>query len=287
MTRAPIPGPWVDPEKIDMSPWSNQDGIVKFIEFPVRIPSMSHHAFHLYWQRHHSPHVMNATGFSQFMRKYTTAHVYPDNTPGLPANYSQDTPFEGAAEVWVNSLAELEAWLSHPLYSELIAPDEPRFIRQDGSVEIVLTREERIYRCAANLRETDLTKVSAIYTRRSDLPVGDFQSQLSALARSLAATGEVATRLCQFVISHRLCDPLPAGMPFAPIDAVAEFWFRSQADVPPFFASPLFVQAFGDPVSAMLIDGRARAIVTKVHVVHDEFSFQPTVMQPIEFDWSG
>jgi hypothetical protein len=71
------PGPWVDPERREAQPWLTHDGIVKFFEFPVRIPTMSHRAFHLYWQRHHSPNVMNVTGFAQFMRKYNSGHRFP------------------------------------------------------------------------------------------------------------------------------------------------------------------------------------------------------------------
>lgn len=95
------PGPLADYEAREQTPWSGNDGIVKFIEFPVRLPTMSRRAFHVYWMRHHSPHVMNVTPFSQFMRKYSTGHVYPEPVAGLPAHYRQTTPSEGAAEVWI------------------------------------------------------------------------------------------------------------------------------------------------------------------------------------------
>ena len=138
MTAFVNPGPWVDPERIDPEPWRTQDGIVKFLEFPVRLPAMSSRAFHLYWQKHHSANVMNITAFAQFMRKYNSGHRYPETPPGLPAHYDAGTPFEGAAEVWVNSLGEVGDWLGNPLYEQLIRPDELRFISQEGAVEILV-----------------------------------------------------------------------------------------------------------------------------------------------------
>ena len=81
---------------------------------------MSRRAFHLYWQRHHSPHVMNATPFSQFMRKYMTGHVYPEDIIGLPIHFARTPQFEGAGEVWINGVEEAAKWLSNPLYAELL-----------------------------------------------------------------------------------------------------------------------------------------------------------------------
>jgi len=68
------PGPWVDYEAVEAEVWKSQLGIIKLIEFPVRNPKMSRRAFHLYWQKHHSPHVMNLTSFAQFIRKYNSGH---------------------------------------------------------------------------------------------------------------------------------------------------------------------------------------------------------------------
>lgn len=68
--RPPLRGPWIDPENNETRLSQTHSGIVKFFEFPVRIPEISHRAFHLCWQRHHSPKVMNVTGFSQIKGRY-------------------------------------------------------------------------------------------------------------------------------------------------------------------------------------------------------------------------
>jgi hypothetical protein len=281
----PSPGPWVDPEHQYGSAWTATRGPVKFLEFPVRIPEMSHRAFHLYWQRHHSPHVMNATGFSQFMRKYSTAHVFPEPSAGLPPHYTQNTSFEGAAEVWLSGLEEVGKWLSHPIYAELIQPDEPRFIRQDGSVEVVITREEKVLPIDRDKAETGLVKVLAIYARRDGMGRSEFHERVSALARDLVARGPLGPKLVALTVSHRIVDPYPEWMPSTTIDAVAEFWFRSRTEVAAVFSDPKCAGGLGAAERNWLRNGQARALVTRVHVVHDEYSFQPTLMQPHSLCW--
>jgi hypothetical protein len=281
-----LPGPWVDHEKKVVEPWLNNDGIVKFIEFPVRIPAMSHRAFHLYWQRHHSPNVMNVTAFSQFMRKYNTSHVYPDKVPGLPGHYRQTTAFEGAAEVWINSLDDVEGWLAHPLYAELIQPDEPRFIRQDGSMEIVVVKEENLYVPDADMTETGLAKLYLLLKRKFGLDHDEFHAAISAHLESILGHASLRSLLRKLVLSHKLREPLPAGIPFADIDAVAELWFFSPKHIAPFFADAAYMSVV-QPLEATVIDVTAvRALVAKMLVVHDEFSFQSSTMQPLSFDWS-
>ena len=283
----PSPGPWTDPDARDGAAWTATRGPIKFLEFPVRIPAMSRRAFHLYWQRHHSPHVMNVTGFSQFMRKYSTAHVYPGPSAGLPAGYTQDTPFEGAGEVWLSDLDEAGRWLSHPLYAELIQPDEPRFLLQDGSGEVVITREEKVLPIEQDRRETGLVKVLVIHARRDGMSRSEFHERVSASAADLVRADALRRRLVALTVSHRIADPYPEWMPSTAIDAVAEFWFTSREEMAAFFSDPQFTAVYGAAERQWLRGGRARAVVTRVHVVHDEYSFQPTLMQPLSFDWEG
>ncbi|MCZ8130295.1 MAG: EthD domain-containing protein [Steroidobacteraceae bacterium] len=286
MSQAPSPGPWVDPEIVDPRPWACHEGIVKFIEFPVRLPAMSRRAFHLYWQRHHSPHVMNATGFAQFMRKYVTTHAFPEALSGLPPHYRQVAAFEGAAEVWIASLREVFSWLSHPLYAELIQPDEPRFIDAAGGVEVILAREQRLFRAETDLEETDLVKVHALYRRRPELTPPEFHERLASIGSVLVAESSLRRHLRQFVISHRLCDPYPEELPPPPVDAVAEFWFEGRAQARAFFGEPAFAEVYGRVEQALAAGGEVRAVESKAHVVHDEYSFQSTVVQPRSFGWS-
>jgi len=282
-----LPGPWVNPEPREDRPWSSHSGIVKFFEFPVRIDAMSRRAFHLYWQRHHSPNVMNVTGFSQFMRKYNSSHIFPDLCPELPSHYSQNHPFEGAAEVWINRWEEVSDWLGHPLYAELVQPDEPRFIAQDGRSAILVTKEERVYEPDPDMTENGKVKAYIMFGCRSGLERNAFHQSLSDHARMILAQPGLQPRLLKLVVSHRLADPNPIeGLPDTDVDGVLELWFDTRRDMAAFFADPAYAAIIAPHEEEFADEQTLRALAARMRVVHDEFSFQPSTMQPLPFSWS-
>ena len=74
-------------------------------------------------------------------------------------------------------------------------------------------------------------------------------------------------------------------MPEADIDAVVELWFEDRLQLRRFFQEPVLSDL--SQWENLTLDGTpARAVVAKMKVVHDEFSFQPSVTQPLPFDWS-
>lgn len=286
MALSCLPGPWVNPEIKEDSPWTNVNGIVKFFEFPVRIPEMSRRAFHLYWQRHHSPNVMNVTGFAQFMRKYNSGHII-DAEPHLPAHYDQDHSFEGAAEVWLNRWQEVSDWLGHPLYAELVQPDEPRFIAQDGRSAILVTKEERLYEPISDMIENGKIKAYILFGRRPGLERERFHQALSDHAKAILGEPSLKSKLLKLVVSHRLPDPNPIdGLPETDIDGVLELWFETLADMATFFDEQSYRNSVAPREAEFANTQTIRALVAKMRVVHDEFSFQPSTMQPLPFDWS-
>lgn len=279
------PGPWVDHETGEEQPWTNNDGMVKFIEFPVRIEAMSHRAFHLYWTRHHSPHVMNATPFSQYIRKYSTGHVYQEPVAGLPDHYRHDTPFEGAAEIWINSLGEVGDWMGHPIYAELIQPDELRFIRQDGSVEVIIAKEERLYEPQRDMTETGTTKLYLLVSKRPGMDHDAFHEAASAYGKLILQRSALRSMLRKLTVSHKLREPALEGFVPADVDAVFELWFRSREDIATFYADESFDEPLRRHEKQCFDAARIRAVVGKMLVIHDELSFQPSTMQPLALNW--
>ena len=287
MNSSFLPGPWVDPEPQEERPWLSQTGIVKFFEFPVRIDAMSRRAFHLYWQRHHSPNVMNVTGFAQFMRKYNSGHIFPEHCEELPLHYSQDHPFEGAAEVWINRWQEVGDWLGHPLYAELVQPDEPRFIAQDGRSAILVTKEERIYEPDLDMFENGKVKAYLLFGCRPGRQRAEFHQSLSDHSKLIVAQSSLRSKLLKLVVSHRLPDPNPIdGLPDTDVDGVVELWFESRKGMAAFFADPAYSEVIVPREADFANTETLRALGARMRVVHDEFSFQPSTMQPLPFAWS-
>lgn len=282
----PNPGPWVNPELQEEAPWKTRDGIVKFIEFPVPMPGMSPRAFHLYWQKHHSPNVMNITSFAQFMRKYNSGHKYPNDPLKLPARYNQSTPFEGVAEVWLNSINEVGDWFSNPNYPQLIQPDEARFISQNGDVQVIVTKEERLYEPELDMVESLKSKVYLIFRRPDGADYDAFHGAASEHAKLILEQAPLKGRLRKLVLSHKLREPLPLeGFQMSDIDAVLELWFDDLDEAKAFFEEPAYSGVVVENETKVFADG-ARGLVARMRVVHDEFSFQPSTTQPMPFSWT-
>ena len=279
------PGPWVNPEDVEAEPWTTQNGPIKFVEFPVRNSEMSRRSFQLYWQKHHSPHVMNLTAFAQFIRKYNSAHVYPLATKGLPTHYRQNTPFEGASELWLDSLDEVSRWFGQPIYEELIHPDEQRFLSQEGLGEFILAKEERLYEPDPDMAENLKTKVYVLVNRLTGQNYDDFHAAASKHGQLILEQVSLKEHLDKLTISHKLSDPYPEGFELADIDAVIEFMFNDVATAQKFFAEREYVTTILPSEKENFDLSNTRVVVAKMRVVHDEFSFQPSVTQPMPFNW--
>ena len=274
------PGPWISYEKTESEPWRTQAGIVKFFEFVVPIEGMSPRSFHIYWQKHHSPHVMNITEFSQFMKKYNTGHMLRMDQAVMPPAITQDHAFVGAAEVWLSSLSDVSVWLGKSVYEDLIQPDEPRFIAQDGSAEIMVGKEQRVLEASADMPEQNLPKLYLLVGKASSSSEEDFHSGVARAAEALIAVPEARAMLHQVVVTHKLMGDLPDGLGGGSIDAVMELWFADMESAAKLIASEAFIDCVG---SLSVAEKPMRAFLARMHVVHDEFSFQPSVTQPIYF----
>jgi hypothetical protein len=277
------PGPLAERDEAPQ-PWRRRDGVVKFLEFPVRKPGMTHRAFHLYWQRHHSPHVMNVTGFSRHMRKYVSAHGYDGPVSGLPQRYRQDAPFDGASEVWINGLEEVSSWLGHPQYAELIQPDEARFLCQSGRGRVLLVREETVLDVMQDAPESGLVRVYLQLEARPGVARDTVHAACSAFARTLA-TGSLNERPRQVLVNHRIEEPLPIELPAPGVDVVLALGFTRQDHATSFLAHPDIESGWAGLREIVTDVDAIPALMARVCVVYDEFSFQATMTQPKSFSW--
>lgn len=263
------------------TPWRQRDRVVKFVEFPVRRDGLSHRDFHLYWQRHHSPMVMNASGFSRHIRKYVSAHGHELPVSGLPARFRQATGFDGASELWINALEEVPVWLSHPLYQELIQPDEIRFLDQSGKGRVMLSAEQRVFDGDPDLHETGLVRLYVLLAMGQGARE-DFNAAVSMLGSRLLAAG--SRYLAGIAINHRLDDPLPLELPAPGFDAVVTLTTPTVQALVSMLNLPAMERIWKDaPIPK---PDELPALVTTLCAVHDEFSFQPTTTCPHAFSWS-
>jgi uncharacterized protein (TIGR02118 family) len=100
--------------------------VVKLVGCLRRKPGMSTAEFHCYWKDVHGPLVQSVTEFSRYVRKYGQGHSVADRVPGFPP--PAFTPFDGVAELWFDSVADIGKAFAEPRYLEIIRPDELKFL---------------------------------------------------------------------------------------------------------------------------------------------------------------
>lgn len=106
--------------------------LLKRISFIKRKAGMSREAFSRYWKDVHGPLAGKLPG----LRRYVQCHA-------VPAADGSETTYDGAAELWFDSLADLHYALASPEYRDAAQPDAANFVDPD-SVVTLLTEEYRM-----------------------------------------------------------------------------------------------------------------------------------------------
>jgi uncharacterized protein (TIGR02118 family) len=99
--------------------------MIKLVACLRRKPGVSVNDFHSYWKDTHGPLVKGVPQFFRYVRKYVQGHTLNDPVPGFPP---QAAPFDGVAELWFDSVADISKAFAEPRYMEIIRPDEQKFL---------------------------------------------------------------------------------------------------------------------------------------------------------------
>ena len=96
--------------------------MVKLFAFIRRNPDMSTEEFLDHWRNRHGPLIAGTPELARHIVRY---EQHPRHRPdGLSGTGGID----GVAVQWFDRIDDFEAFISEPAYSELIAPDERRFL---------------------------------------------------------------------------------------------------------------------------------------------------------------
>lgn len=111
--------------------------MIKLIVAVRKRPDMSVEAFQDHWRTRHAELVRNSPATAKYIRKYVQCHTMLDQ-------YGKgEVAFDGTAELWFDSVADMEAFYSDPDYLSHVQPDEARFADMSKTVFFV-TEEELV-----------------------------------------------------------------------------------------------------------------------------------------------
>jgi uncharacterized protein (TIGR02118 family) len=113
--------------------------MVKLIVCAKRKLGTSHEEFARYWRENHGPLVKSVPEFIRHVRRYVQCHIVSNSAPlGASSDY------DGVAELWFDSVDELNEAFNEPRYLEIIRADELKFADLFNCVSLV-TEEVPIY----------------------------------------------------------------------------------------------------------------------------------------------
>ncbi|MGO9452044.1 MAG: EthD domain-containing protein [Candidatus Binataceae bacterium] len=92
--------------------------------------------FHNYWKNVHAPFVQTIPEFTRYVRKYVQSHATADQT-SVPGTNSAP-PFDGLAEIWFDSIADMRKAFSEPRYMADIRPDELKFLDLPNCLNLIV-----------------------------------------------------------------------------------------------------------------------------------------------------
>ena len=109
---------------------------VKLVVLMRRRPGMTRQEFIDYHRDSHANTFMADPTISRLCRGYVLSHPVVSGVDGL-----DDSPFDGVAEVWFDTVDDLREAFSSETYLANVRPDELTFIDVEHSVDFVT--EER------------------------------------------------------------------------------------------------------------------------------------------------
>lgn len=105
--------------------------MIKLIFCVRRRPGMTREAFHDYWFRNHGPLVKRHAA-TLGIKRYVQSHaLHLPHDEAFRASRGAGEPYDGAAEIWIDSVADLDASAANPAAQAAgreLLEDEAKFI---------------------------------------------------------------------------------------------------------------------------------------------------------------
>ncbi|MBM4226603.1 MAG: EthD family reductase [Gammaproteobacteria bacterium] len=214
--------------------------MIKGVALVAKKAGMDDAAFHRYWKEVHGPIALRISA----LRKYVQSHRLGTPLPGF-----ENVPYDGVAEVWFDSLADLTGMAQNPEYVTGAQADEPNFI-DTSKLQFLATHEHLMFEEEPLKADTRWIKAVFLLKRRPDLTVAQFQDywkngHAPQIPRDMG--------VLRYVQCHQVPETYASGTPA--YDGMAELWFADMDAFMRYWTSPRIQQIFGDDAPRFLGEG--------------------------------
>lgn len=264
--------------------------MIKLVCPVTRRADVTPEAFHAYWLGQHGPLVADQAQ-ALGIRKYVQSHrmEHPANE-ALRSARGMLPALDGVAEVWWDSLADMQAALASEEGAQsarMVAADEAKFVDFARSCAF-LTEEHLIFdRAGGTSLGPGAIKVVYLLSCKDGLPVAEcHRTWLHDHGRLAAGFAEVS-HLARYIQSHaiepELNDSIRAARGSATsFDGLTEIWLDSPADLKRGVATEEGRQAaatLAEDERRFVQMDRSHCFVTREHVVFDRTHDDPRSTQ--------
>ena len=97
--------------------------MIKISCFLTRRADLTREQFLQYWTTTHSAVLSSLPPSEMPIRRYVQLHSTDDAIPGI-----ETAPYDGVAEIWVDTVDDAAAWFTSETYTSSAAADEENFL---------------------------------------------------------------------------------------------------------------------------------------------------------------
>lgn len=106
--------------------------MVKYTILVTRKAGLTWEEYDAYWKNYHGTVVKSVPEFIRHVRKYVQCHLVKGAMPLGAAG-----AYDGIAELWFDSVEELQAAFNEPRYLAIIRPDELKFVELEKCMSFI------------------------------------------------------------------------------------------------------------------------------------------------------
>ncbi len=234
--------------------------MIKIVELLVRKPGMTRAEFSEHWLNVHGPLAMSIPEIRRHNAKYVQSHAIG----GLAGN---EPLFDGAAEIWLDSLETAIALLSEPKFEEVVFPDEEKFLDRDKTEILVLTEHLVYQRPGAPIHGG--VKVFEVPVRRDGMTRTESQRYWADVHGPMVLdTPSMVANMRRYVQAHAVDDDAIAVVGPMRYDGLAELWFDTVDDVVACFGDEYRATVHLDEPNFVNLE-KATAFMATEHVINE------------------
>jgi uncharacterized protein (TIGR02118 family) len=237
--------------------------MIKVVELIVRKPGMTREQFHDHWYNVHGPLVMSIPEIRRHNVKYVQSHTLSDWFPFLAGS---EPVYDGAAEIWLDSIDAVHEMFAEPKFQELVYPDELLFLDHARTQILVLTEHLVYHRPGAAIHGG--LKLFEIPVRPASMTRQQCQAYWHDVHGPMVLdTPAMVTSMRRYSQSHTLTEDIPAIGPMK-YDGLAELWFDTADDLERCFGPEYLATVHEDEHSFVDLE-QSTAFVAKEFVMYE------------------